>query len=124
MALRSCDQSRMRTQAAASRPATMPLLAFIRKDRSAESFGRTGPWIADLANSTGKRFYCGGIVAGGPVPISTGTGPYLFLTRFLHANRHPLRSKTLCPREFPGALTYSWSHALVIRPATALRGDP
>ena len=40
------------------------------------------------------------------VPIGIGTGLYLFvLTRFLHANRYPLRLKTLQRPEFEGALT-------------------
>jgi hypothetical protein len=51
----------------------MPLLAFNRKDRRAESIGRTGLWIADFANRTGKRFYCGGIVAGSPVLPGAGS---------------------------------------------------
>ncbi|MGY3610524.1 MULTISPECIES: hypothetical protein [unclassified Bradyrhizobium] len=54
----------MQTQAAASRPATMPFLAFNRKDTGGESIGRLAFEAADLANNTGKRFQCGGIVAG------------------------------------------------------------
>src|SRR5690348_12335936 len=60
----SQDQCRMQTQAAASRPATMPFLAFNRKDTGGESIGRLTFEAADLANNTGKRIQCGGIVAG------------------------------------------------------------
>src|SRR5579864_807741 len=56
--------SRMRTEAAASRSATMPLLAFNRKDSGGESIGRYRLQVADFASTTRKRFHCGGIVAG------------------------------------------------------------
>jgi hypothetical protein len=46
----------MQTQAAASRPATMPFLAFNRKDTGGESIGRLAFEAAGLANNIGKRF--------------------------------------------------------------------
>jgi hypothetical protein len=51
----------------------MPLLAFNRKDRRAESIGRIALSIADFANPFGKRFHCGGIVAGSPVLPGAGS---------------------------------------------------
>jgi hypothetical protein len=76
----------------------MPLLALNRKDTGGESIGSKAPRIAnkpaeqaaDLGSGPRKRFQCGGIVAAAKI-----TGFAHLLTRFLDANRHPLRSKTL-----------------------------
>jgi len=68
----------------------MPLLALNRKDTGAESIGSKAPKTTEKASSPGKRFHYGGIVAGAGI-----TGSASRLTRFLHTNRHPLRTKTL-----------------------------
>src|SRR6185437_14497202 len=45
--------------------------------------------------------------------------PYLVLTRFLHANRYPLRSKTLCHRESNSAHFFVNSDAAPGNPRSA-----
>jgi hypothetical protein len=66
----------------------MPFLAFNRKDTPGQSIGRLAFEAADSANNTGKRFQCGGIVAG---PLGLSGRPLTQLWSFppfLHGRVH------------------------------------